>query len=42
MLTMSAYCPASVRMRRLPPPITSGGPPGVERHAEWPTASVTL
>ena len=28
-LTVSAYRPASVRMRRLPPPMTSGGPPGV-------------
>ena len=40
MLTVSAYCPASVRMRLLPPPITSGGPPGVTG-AGVPTASVT-
>ena len=40
MLTMSASRPASSRMRRLPPPITSGGPPGVSG-AGPPTASVT-
>ena len=41
MLTMSANSPASARTRRLPPPITSGGPPGVVGTGV-PETSVTL